>query len=84
MGNFSLNVDLPSLTCMYKIFKYSSTHDWLPFRLVQYQGTNMDFEDSESSGTWCGTTNITCPSCSNQLQGNDITQRYILDCCYGL
>lgn len=45
-------------------------------RLVQYQGTNIEFENTEGSATWCSETGILCPgTCANGLQGNTVNER---------
>ncbi|KAK3601832.1 hypothetical protein CHS0354_041752 [Potamilus streckersoni] len=44
-------------------------------RLVQYQGNNIAFEDSESSASWCGEAGNTCKSCSSGIVGNSLTDR---------
>ncbi|XP_053389216.1 uncharacterized protein LOC123562054 [Mercenaria mercenaria] len=45
-------------------------------RLVQYQGTNIEFENSEAMASWCGQAGNTCPStCANGLQGNTLNER---------
>lgn len=45
-------------------------------RLVQYQGTNIEFENSEAGGSWCGEKGNQCPTkCANELQGNTLNER---------
>ena len=45
-------------------------------RLVQYQGTNIDFENDEGTAAWCGEAGITCPStCASGVQGNTVNER---------
>lgn len=44
---------------------------------MQYQGTNIDFENSERTAAWCGETGSPCPeTCANALQGNTLTERF--------
>ncbi|XP_052760655.1 uncharacterized protein LOC128203318 [Mya arenaria] len=53
------------------------TRDSVEFaRLVQYQGSNIEFENSEVSATWCGQPGSACPStCAHALLGNDLESR---------
>ncbi|KAL4240753.1 hypothetical protein ACF0H5_001544 [Mactra antiquata] len=45
-------------------------------RLVQYQGTNIVFDDSEGDAAWCGEPGITCPNaCADEIPGNTVNQR---------
>lgn len=45
-------------------------------RLVQYQGSNMEFENSEGSAGWCNQLGQPCPTtCTNGIQGNTIGKR---------
>ena len=45
------------------------------YRLVQYQGSSIVFDDSESSSSWCGEEGNPCPQCSTQIKGNSLANR---------
>lgn len=45
-------------------------------RLVQYQGTNIVFENSEGSASWCGFSGNPCSvTCTDGLRGNTVNER---------
>ncbi|XP_064638416.1 uncharacterized protein LOC135494385 [Lineus longissimus] len=44
-------------------------------RLVQFPGTVITFEDSESSSSWCGDASIGCHSCANGIYGSSLNAR---------
>lgn len=44
-------------------------------RLVQYQGSNIVFENSESGSSWCGEEGNACPTCGSKIHGNSLSKR---------
>lgn len=43
-------------------------------RLVQYQGSNIVFDNTEGGSTWCGVEGHPCPRC-DKIQGNSLSNR---------
>lgn len=44
-------------------------------RLIQYQGSNIEFEESEAGSSWCGEEGSPCPTCGNKIKGNSLENR---------
>ena len=42
---------------------------------MQYPGTGIEFADSESGSTWCGTEGNACISCGTGIKGQALSSR---------